>query len=613
MCGIVGYIGPQDATPIILNGLRRLEYRGYDSAGIAVIEDGKIEVRRDAGKLDRLAELVNEIPLHGQIGIGHTRWATHGEPSARNAHPHLGTSGQVVLAHNGIVENYKDLREELSAEGVEFTSDTDTEVIVQLVDRYLSLEMSFEEAAQRAVSHLQGAHGIVMLSTKEADKIVAARIGNAGGVVVGKGEGEMFVASDMPAILEHTRQMVFLESGQMAVVKRDGVDVSDLKGEQTEFEEHTVAWDPVAAEKGEYRHFMHKEIHEQVRSLTDTIGGRADFDSGRVYLEQLNLSPEQAKKINKIFITACGTASHAGMVGKALIERIARIPVEMDIASEFRYRDPILDENTAVLAISQSGETADTLAAMEEARRKNALLWSIVNVIGSQAMRISDGYISMQTGPEIGVASTKAYTAPLVDVYMLAVLLADLRGGLDERRRFELVADLRLVPDLASRCLDREDEVEQVAWSLKDFSHCLYLGRGINMPTAYEGALKLKEISYIHAEGYPAGEMKHGPIALIDEDMPVVVIAPRDPWYDKMFSQIEQAKARGGIVVAVATEGDEVIPTIADHVLWVPPTPWMLSPVTTVIPLQILAYHIAALRGLDVDQPRNLAKSVTVE
>jgi glucosamine--fructose-6-phosphate aminotransferase (isomerizing) len=613
MCGIVGYIGPQDATPIILNGLRRLEYRGYDSAGIAVIEADKIEVRRDAGKLDRLAELINEIPLHGQIGIGHTRWATHGEPSARNAHPHLGTSGDVVLAHNGIVENYLELREELSAEGVEFKSDTDTEVIVQLVDRYLSLEMSFVEAAQRAISHLKGAHGIVLLSTKESDKIVAARIGNAGGVVVGIGEGEMFVASDMPAILEHSRRMVFLESGQMAVVKRDSLEVSTLNGEPTVIEEHTVAWDPVAAEKGEYRHFMHKEIHEQVRSLTDTIGGRVDFDSGRVHLEQLNLSSEQAKKINKVFITACGTASHAGMVGKALIERIARIPVEVDIASEFRYRDPILDENTAVLAISQSGETADTLAAMEEARRKNAILWSIVNVIGSQAMRISDGYISMQTGPEIGVASTKAYTAPLVDVYMLAVLLADLRGSLDEKQRCDLVSDLRLIPDLASRCLDKEAEVEDVAWALKDFSHCLYLGRGINMPTAYEGALKLKEISYIHADGYPAGEMKHGPIALIDKEMPVVVIAPRDPWYEKMFSQIEQAKARGGIVVAVATEGDEVIPTIADYVLWVPATPWMLSPVTTVIPLQMLAYHIAALRGLDVDQPRNLAKSVTVE
>ncbi len=613
MCGIVGYIGPQDATPIILNGLKRLEYRGYDSAGIAVIEGEKIEVRRDAGKLDHLVQLVEEVPLHGQIGIGHTRWATHGEPSARNAHPHLGTSGDVVLAHNGIVENYQELRDELCAEGVEFKSDTDTEVIVQLVDRYLSLGVSFVEAAQRAFAHLKGAHGIVLLSTKETDKIVAARIGNAGGVVIGIGQGEMFVASDMPAILEHSRQMVFLESGQMGIVKRDGLEVKTLDGNPVAFEEHTIAWDPVAAEKGEYRHFMHKEIHEQVRSLTDTIGGRVDFDTGHIYLPQLNLSPELVQRITKIFITACGTASHAGMVGKALIERIARIPVEMDIASEFRYRDPILDENTAVLAISQSGETADTLAAMEEARQKRAVLWSIVNVIGSQAMRISDGYISMQSGPEIGVASSKAYTAPLVDLYMLAILLADMRGSLGESKRRELVADLRLIPHLAGRCLDRESEVEKVAWELKDYSHCLYLGRGINMPTAYEGALKLKEISYIHAEGYPAGEMKHGPIALIDEEMPIVVIAPRDPWYEKMFSQIEQAKARGGIVVAVATEGDDVIPTIADHVLWVPPTPWMLSPVTTVIPLQLLAYHIAALRGLDVDQPRNLAKSVTVE
>jgi glucosamine--fructose-6-phosphate aminotransferase (isomerizing) len=613
MCGIVGYIGYRDATPIILNGLRRLEYRGYDSAGIAVIKGGEIKVRRDAGKLDRLSELVQNAPLHGQIGIGHTRWATHGEPSARNAHPHVGASGTVVLAHNGIVENYAELREELSAEGVEFNSDTDTEVIVQLVDRYLSLEMSFVEAAQRAISHLKGAHGIVLLSTKEKDKIVTARIGNAGGVVVGFGEHEMFVASDMPAILEHTRQMVFLESGQIGVVTQDGLEVTTLNGEHVDFEEHIVPWDPVAAEKGEYRHFMHKEIHEQVRSLTDTIAGRVDFDAGRIYLDQLNLTPELAKRINKLFITACGTASHAGVVGKVLIEHIARLPVEMDIASEFRYRDPILDENTAVLAISQSGETADTLAAMEEARQKKATLWSIVNVIGSQAMRISDGYISMQTGPEIGVASTKAYTAPLVDVYMLAVLLADLRGVISDQQRLELVADLRLVPDLAGRCLDREAEVEQVAWALKDYSHCLYLGRGINMPTAYEGALKLKEISYIHAEGYPAGEMKHGPIALIDKDMPVVVIATRDPWYEKMFSQIEQAKARGGIVVAVATVGDQLIPAIADHVLWVPDTPWMLSPVTTVIPLQLLAYHIAALRGLDVDQPRNLAKSVTVE
>ena len=613
MCGIVGYIGTQDATPIILNGLKRLEYRGYDSAGLAVIADGRIEVRREAGKLDALEALVAANPIGGQIGIGHTRWATHGEPSARNAHPHLSASGTVVIAHNGIVENYLELRDELSAEGVEFKSDTDTEVIVQLVDRYLSLNLGLVRAAQKAFSHIKGAHGIVLLSTQEPDKIVAARIGNAGGVVVGFGQGEMFVASDMPAILEHTRQMVFLESGQIGAVTKDGLDLESLAGEPLEYVRQTVAWDPIAAEKGEYRHFMHKEMHEQVRSLTDTIGGRVDFEQGLIDIPQLNLSAEIAQRIEKMYIIACGTAAHAGMVGKVLIENIARLPVELDIASEFRYRDPILDENTAVLAISQSGETADTLAAMDEAKRKGAILWSIVNVIGSQAMRMADGYISMQTGPEIGVASTKAYTAPLVDLYMLAVMLATKRGTLTEKQRRDLVADLRLVPDLAGRCLDQEKAIEKVARSLKDVSHCLYLGRGINMPTAYEGALKLKEISYIHAEGYPAGEMKHGPIALIDEEMPVVVIAPRDPWYDKMFSQIEQAKARGGVVIAVTTEGEEVIPTIADHVLWVPPTPWRLSPVTTVISLQLLAYHIAALRGLDVDQPRNLAKSVTVE
>jgi len=613
MCGIVGYIGPQDATPIILNGLKRLEYRGYDSAGLAVLQNSHIEVRRDAGKLARLATLLEESPVHGHVGIGHTRWATHGEPSARNAHPHLGMTGNVVVVHNGIVENFLELRDELIAEGVVFNSETDTEVIVHLIERYLSSEASLPEAVKRALRHLKGAHGIVVLSSREPDKIVAARIGNAGGVVVGIGKGEMYVASDMPAILEHTRQMVFLESRQMAVITQDALSVQSLDGGQVQYEVHQVAWDPIAAEKGEYRHFMQKEIHEQVRSLTETIAGRVDFEKARIRLSELNLTPELAKRIRKIFITACGTASHAGMVGKILIERIARVPVELDIASEFRYRDPILDEDTIVLAISQSGETADTLAAMEEARRKGATLWSIVNVIGSQAMRIADGYISMQTGPEIGVASTKAYTAPLVDLYMLAILLADLRGTLDRKKRRQLIADLLLVPDLVGKCLDREPEVEVVARALMNTSHCLYLGRGINMPTAFEGALKLKEISYIHAEGYAAGEMKHGPIALIDRSMPVVVIAPRDPWYEKMFSQIEQAKSRGGTVIALATDGDELISTVADHVIWLPDTPWMLTPVTTVIPLQMLAYHIAALRGLDVDQPRNLAKSVTVE
>ena len=612
MCGIVGYIGPKNATPIIMNGLKKLEYRGYDSAGIAVLENGGIEVRRDAGKLERLSLLVQESPIKGNLGIGHTRWATHGEPNTRNAHPHLGMTGDVVVVHNGIVENFTTLKDELISEGAEFQSETDTEVIVLLIERFLS-ENDLTSAVQKALSLLKGAHGIVVMSKNEPDKIIAARIGNAGGVVLGIGQDEMYIASDLPAILEHTREMIFLESHQMAVVTRQGVRVIGMDGKEIDAEVHNVPWDPVSAEKGEYRHFMHKEIHEQVRSLTDTIAGRADFESGTIQLPSLNLTPELVKKINKIIIIACGTASYAGMVGKVLIERIARIPVEVEIGSEFRYQDPIVDDRTVVLAISQSGETADTLAAMEEGRQKGAILWSIVNAIGSQAMRIADGFISMQVGPEIGVASTKAYTAPLVDLYMLAILLGEMRGTLDEKKRRQLVEDLRLVPDLAGRCLDQEEEIKKVAESFLEVNNALYLGRGVNMPTAFEGALKLKEISYIHAEGYPAGEMKHGPIALIDADLPVVVIAPRDPWYDKMFSQIEQAKARGGRVIAVATEGDEQIQSQADQVLFVPDTPWMLSPVTAVIPLQLLAYHIASQRGLDVDQPRNLAKSVTVE
>jgi len=613
MCGIVGYIGEKNATPIILNGLKRLEYRGYDSAGLAVLTNGHIEMRKDAGKLDKLVELVARAPVEGKVGIGHTRWATHGEPTARNAHPHHSQDGNFVVVHNGIVENFLELRDELAAEGAVFNSDTDTETIVHLIDRYYAIEKDLAEAVRRALQNLRGAHGVVVMSSLEPDKIVAARIGNAGGVVIGLGEGEMYVASDMPAILEHTRRVIFLESGQMAVVARGGVQVKTLDGKPVEYAVNTVAWDPISAEKGEYRHFMQKEIHEQVRSLNDTLAGRVDFDRGIVRLPQLNLTPELAQRIQKIIITACGTAAHAGMVGKVMIEKIARVPVEVDIASEFRYRDPIVDENTVVLAISQSGETADTLAAMDEARKRGAVLWSIVNVIGSQAMRVADGYISMQSGPEIGVASTKAFTAPLVDLYMLAVLLADLRGVINEKQRFDLVKDLALGPAMGGRCLDREEEIIQVAKELKYTRNALYLGRGINMPIAYEGALKLKEISYIHAEGYPAGEMKHGPIALVDRDMPVIAIAPKDPWHEKMISQVEQAKARGGSVVVVATEGDERVPPLADHVFWIPDAPWLLSPVATVIPLQMLAYHIARLRGLDVDQPRNLAKSVTVE
>ena len=613
MCGIVGYIGPRDATPIILNGLKRLEYRGYDSAGLAVINNGRLELRKDAGKLSQLVDLVDKSPINGAPGIGHTRWATHGAPSARNAHPHLGQTKRVVVVQNGIVENFLELKQELTTEGAEFQSDTDTETIVLLVERYQATGLGLVEAARQTFQQIRGANVVVLLSADEPDKIVAARIGNAGGVVVGLGEGENYLASDTPAILEHTRQVIFLESRQMAVVTADKVQIETLEGVEIKPQVHTVSWDPVSAEKGEYRHFMQKEIHEQVQSITETLAGRVDFSRNEIRLPDLNLTQELANKIEKIYITACGTAAYAGMVGKVMIEKIARLPVEVVIASEFRYSDPIIDNKTVVLAISQSGETADTLAAMEEGRRKGAVIWSIVNALGSQAMRQADGFISMQTGPEIGVASTKCFTAPLVDQYMLAVLLADLRGTLDERTRKSLVADLRLIPDLVGRTLEREAEAEKLAVRLKDVRDCLYLGRGINMPIAYEGALKLKEISYIHAEGYPAGEMKHGPIALIDKDMPVVCLAPQDPWHEKMVSQIQQARARGGTVIAVATDGDAPIAGMADHVLWVPATPWMLSPVVTVLPLQLLAYHIASIRGLDVDQPRNLAKSVTVE
>ena len=613
MCGIVAYIGPRDATPIILNGLKRLEYRGYDSAGVAIIEDGEIHIRRDVGKLARLQSLVSEQPLSGNLGIGHTRWATHGEPNERNAHPHMGATGEVVIVHNGIVENYMSLREELLAEGITLQSDTDSEVIVHLVEHYLAASLPFEEAVRQAIGDLRGASAMVLISTREAGKIIAARVGNAGGIAIGIGEGEMFVASDMPAILDHTRRMAFMEPGWLAVVSEAGFSTQTLAGEPVSAELHTIPWDPVAAEKGEYRHFMQKEIHEQVRAITDTIGGRVDFSTGTVFLPDLKLTEAAARQINRIVITACGTAAHAGMVGKVLIEALARVPVEVSIASEFRYADPIMDENTVLLAISQSGETADTLAAMAEGRERGATLWSIVNVIGSQAMRMAAGCIPMQAGPEIGVASTKAFTTPLVDLYLLAILLGQLRGELDDKRVRELVSELALLPQQVGTLLDREPHAKKVARALLNMQHCLYLGRGIQMPIAYEGALKLKEISYIHAEAYPAGEMKHGPIALIDRDMPVVAIATQARWYDKMISQLQQARARGGPVVAVATDGDGRIEALADHVLWVPDCSWMLSPVLTTIPLQLLAYHIAVLRGCDVDQPRNLAKSVTVE
>ena len=613
MCGIVAYIGEQNATPIIVNGLKKLEYRGYDSAGVAVLQDNRIEVRRDAGKIARLETLIAAQPVQGMVGIGHTRWATHGAPNQQNAHPHLSSNGEIVIVHNGIVENYLSLRDELLAEGAVFHSETDTETIVYLIERYYAVSQNLSKAVQLTMKRVKGAHGLVVMSSREPDRLVTARLGNAGGVAIGRGAGEMFIASDLPAIVEHTREITFLESGQLAVVSRAGFEVQTLDGAKIQPKTQHIPWDPVSAEKGSYRHFMQKEIHEQVRSLSDTMIGRIDFDDYRVVLPDLNLSSARAKQIRRIFITACGTALHAGMVGKTIIEHLTRIPVEVMVASEFRYIDPIVDANTVVLAISQSGETADTLAAMEEGRKKGATLWSIVNAIGSQAMRSADGTIAMQVGPEIGVASTKAFTAPIVDLYMLAVYLADLRGSITVEKRIDLIRDLLKVPTLASKTLEHEGEVERAAARYKDIRSMLYLGRGINMPIAYEGALKLKEISYIHAEGYPAGEMKHGPIALVDKDLPVLVIAPKDAWYEKMISQIEQAKARGGQVIAVATAGDTLIPDLVDEVLWVPEAPWLISPILTTIPLQLFAYHIATQLGLDVDQPRNLAKSVTVE
>jgi glucosamine--fructose-6-phosphate aminotransferase (isomerizing) len=614
MCGIVGYIGSRQAEEIVLKGLKRLEYRGYDSAGVAVIEqNGKIELRRDVGKLANLEQMLVESPLKGYIGIGHTRWATHGEPNQRNAHPHISMDNRVVVVHNGIVENFLELREELEAEGVKFTSETDTEVIVQMIERFLGTGNSLETAVRHALLHLKGSSAVVVMNIDQPDELICARLGNAGGITLGIGDGEMFIASDIPAILEHTRQMVFLESRQIARVTIAGFTLTQLDGNRVEPEIHTIAWDPVSAAKGEFKHFMQKEIFDQPRALIDTLGGRAEFDTGRVSLPEMNLNKQLAGRLRKIYLIACGTSYYAGLVGKFMIESLARIPVEVEYASEFRYYNPIIDQDTAVLAITQSGETADTLAAMELARDQGAILWSIVNVFGSQAMRISDGYIPMQAGPEIGVASTKAFTNSIMDLYLLACLLAELKDTIDKDQLRRLVEDAAHIPDLAGRVLDRDFEYEELANQFFKASDFLYLGRGINYPIALEGALKLKEISYIHAEGYPAGEMKHGPIALIDEVMPVVAIVTKDTLYEKMVSQIQQAKARGGVVIALATEGDEAIRREADHVIFVPEAPPLLAPMINVIPLQLLSYHIAVRRGADVDQPRNLAKSVTVE
>lgn len=614
MCGIVGYIGERQAPSVVLSGLKRLEYRGYDSAGLAILQqNGDIAIRRDKGKLINLEEMVKHSPLRGTVGIGHTRWATHGKPSQRNAHPHMGMKERVVVVHNGIVENFMALREELEAEGVTFDSETDTEVIVQLLERFVESGLELEEAARRTFRRLEGSNAVVAMGVNEPDRLICARLGNAGGITLGIGDGEMYIASDIPAILEYTREMVFLENRQMAVVSKHGYQVLTLEGERLTPEVHNIAWDPVSAVKGEYKHFMQKEIFEQPRALIDTLSGRVDFEAGRVDLPEMNLSPELVQGLRKIYILACGTSYYSGLVGKYMIESLARVPVEVAYGSEFRYYDPIVEPGTAVICITQSGETADTLAACELAHEEGATLWAIVNVIGSQAMRMADGYIAMKAGPEIGVASTKAFVTSMVDLFMLACVLGEMRGMLSPEQLRQCVDGLAHLPNLAGRVLDDDEAFQALANKYYRADNFLYLGRGINFPIALEGALKLKEISYIHAEGYPAGEMKHGPIALIDETMPVVAIVTKDHVYEKMVSQVEQARARGGQVIALASEGDEAIGDKAQDVITVPFAPPLLAPIVNVMPLQLLSYHIAVRRGCDVDQPRNLAKSVTVE
>ena len=615
MCGIVGYIGPREATAIVLNGLRRLEYRGYDSAGMAVLQDGQLVLRRSVGKIERLAELIAGQPVAGHIGIGHTRWATHGSVTEANTHPHTDCKGQIVVIHNGIVENYRELKDELLAGGHVFRSQTDTEVIVHLVEQYRDESDDLASAVRAALHRLKGPSAVVVLSALDPDRFVAARLGNAGGVVIGYGEQEMFVASDMPAILEHTQTVSFLESREMAVISDHDAEFFTLDGTPIAKERETIPWDPVAVAKEGYRHFMLKEIEEQGRSVTDVIRGRLDLDHGRVRLGGLTaFDHERIARIRRIYAVACGTAWHAGLISKFTIEQLAGIPVEVDYGSEFRYRDPLLKpDEDVLLVISQSGETVDTLAAMEEARKKGLPSIGIVNVVGSQAARLADGVIYLNAGPEIGVASTKAFTSMLVANYLLGLHLGQERGALDRAAMDQRLQDLLELPGLVGQVLNGSGQYEALAqryFKRRDF---LYLGRGVNYPIALEGALKLKEISYIHAEGYPAGEMKHGPIALIDENMPVVAIAVQDNVRDKMLNNIEQVRARGGIVIALATEGDEEIAAKANHTIFLPPASPLLMPVLTTIPLQLLAYHIAVRLGCDVDQPRNLAKSVTVE
>jgi glucosamine--fructose-6-phosphate aminotransferase (isomerizing) len=614
MCGIIGYIGSKPVVPVLIEGLRKMEYRGYDSAGVAVVSPEGIALRRSAGKLANLESAIRSEPVDGLYGVGHTRWATHGRPTEENAHPHRDCTGRIVVVHNGIIENYLELKLELQEQGHEFTTETDTEIVAHLVEREMR-DDGLENAVRRALTHMRGMFAIVLVSVDDPDKIVAVR--NGPPIVIGLGDDEFFVASDIPAILSHTRDVVFLADEEMAIITRSGVSFTDYAGRAVSKATQRVLWDPIAAEKGGHKHFMLKEIYEQPTAARDTILGRVSLERGQIFIEDLHISEATFRSLEKVTVIACGTSWHAGLVGKYLIEALAQVPVEVDYGSEYRYRDPIIGANTLAIVITQSGETADTLAALREAKRKGAASVAICNVVGSMATREADGTVYTHAGPEIGVASTKAFTSQLVALHLLALYMGQVRGTLDAvviRRHIE---ELLVLPNIIERAVKASAPMEKVAERFYNRTDFLFLGRGINYPIALEGALKLKEISYIHAEGYPAGEMKHGPIALIDERMPVVAIAPNDHVFEKMIGNVQEAKARGGSVIAVTSEGDgrmaAVLDSDKDVMVSMPGTSAMLTPIVMTIPLQLLAYHIAVRRGCDVDQPRNLAKSVTVE
>ncbi|MEA3403554.1 MAG: glutamine--fructose-6-phosphate transaminase (isomerizing) [Armatimonadota bacterium] len=609
MCGIVGYIGKRQATEVCLAGLKRLEYRGYDSAGMAIVEDGELEVVKVVGKLAALSEALEETPLDGTVGIGHTRWATHGKPSKTNSHPHTSMDGRIALVHNGIIENYAELRDQLQEEGYEFASETDTEVIVHLVDRYYEGDLA--AAFRRAAEDLEGAFAVGIISADRPDEMVAAR--RFSPLVVGIGEDENFIASDMGAVREWTDQVYVIDDDEMAVITRDKIELTDLEGNPVEREAYTIPWPADAAQKGAHKHFMHKEIHEQPRAMRECLLGRLTDPEKPISLEGLNMTDQEIQSLRKVVFTACGTAYHAGLVGRFLMEKLARIPSEADLAAELRARDPVVLDGTLAIIVSQSGETADTLVALRELREKGAKVVSVVNVVDSSIARESDGVVYIQAGPEIGVASTKAYTLQMLTIALIAAHFADVRGAASEHELIGLRRAMLRLPEQAQKLIEREDDVKQVAAKYYQSPNSLYLARGVNLPSALEGALKLKEISYIHAEGYSAGEMKHGPIALVEPDLFTVAIAVKGDVYDKMIGNIQEIKARSGPVIGVAFDGDPEIPRQADDVLWVPECPELLSPITVAIPLQILAYHIADMLGCHIDQPRNLAKTVTVE